>query len=87
MGLAQAKARHVCREGNQKAGRGKMSKKKGGKGRPSGSVGCPSLEFGSGHDLMVQEFEPRVGLRADSTDSLSLSPYPSLSPSLKINNK
>ena len=37
----------------------------------------PTLGFGLGHNLMVHEFEPRVGLRADSADpagdSLSLS--------------
>ena len=37
----------------------------------------PTLDFGSGHDLTVREFEPRVGLCADNTepawDSQSLS--------------
>ena len=27
-----------------------------------------TLDFGSGHDLAVCEFEPRVGLRADSSE-------------------
>ena len=29
-------------------------------------VECPTLDFGSGHDLTVHEFEPHVGLCADS---------------------
>nr|XP_060511482.1 uncharacterized protein LOC132692753 [Panthera onca] len=29
----------------------------------------PTLDFGSGHDLAVREFEPRVGLCADSSES------------------
>lgn len=37
LGMAQGKAPHVCREGNQKARRGKMSKK-GGKVHLGGSV-------------------------------------------------
>ena len=41
------------------------------------SVKSPTLDFGSGHDLMVREFEPRIGLGTDSTEpawvSLSLS--------------
>ena len=41
------------------------------------SVKHPTLDFGSGHDLMVHEFKPRVGFSAESTepawDSLSLS--------------
>ena len=32
------------------------------------SVEHPTLDFGSGHDLMVCEFEPRVGLCADSSE-------------------
>ena len=32
------------------------------------SVKSPTLGFGSGHDLTACEFEPRVGLRADSTE-------------------
>ena len=55
----------------------------------------PTLGFGSGHGLMVREFESHVGLCADGVepawDSLSLSPSLSLCPSrmlclaLKIN--
>ena len=46
--------------------------------RLGGSVGKhPTLDFGSGHDLMIREFESHVGLCADSKepawDSLSLS--------------
>ena len=29
----------------------------------------PTLSFSSGHDTMVHEIEPRVGLRADSEES------------------
>ena len=36
-------------------------------GRLGGSVGEAS-DFGSGHDLTVCEFEPRVGLRADGSE-------------------
>ena len=40
----------------------------------------PTLDFGSGHDLTVCEFEPHIGLSADGTesawDSLSLCPSP-----------
>ena len=40
-------------------------------------VKYPTLDFGSGHDFVVCEFEPLVGLCADSVeppwDSLSLS--------------
>ena len=35
------------------------------------SVKRRTLDFSSGRDLTVREFEPRVGLCADSTDSLS----------------
>ena len=55
----------------------------------------PVLGFGSGHDLTVREFEPCVGLCADSAEpawdsfSLSLRHDPahalSLSPSLSQN--
>ena len=42
------------------------------------SVERPIPDFGSGHDLMVYEIEPRVGLCADSVESawnsLSFSP-------------
>ena len=41
--------------------------------------------FGSGHDLKVHEFEPHIGLHADSAEpawvSLSLPPHLSLSAS------
>ena len=40
------------------------------------SVGWPTLGFGSGHELVVPEFEPHIDLHADSVepawDSLSL---------------
>ena len=36
-------------------------------GRLGGSVGWAS-DFGSGHDLAVREFEPRVGLCADRSE-------------------
>ena len=40
------------------------------------SVKHPTPDFGSGHDLTVREFEPHIGLCADSAepawDSLSL---------------
>ena len=48
---------------------------------------------GSGHDLTVREFEPRVGLCADSSEpgacfgfcvSLSLCPFPAHTPSLSV---
>ena len=65
-------------------------------GRPGGSVGGAS-DFGSGHDLMVRGFEPRVGLCADSSEpgacfracvSLSLSaPPPLMLCLLKINKR
>ena len=54
------------------------------------SVECLTLDFGSGHDLTVHEFEPRVGLCADGAEPAwdSLSPYlsdPPQSLPLKIN--
>ena len=55
------------------------------------SVNLLALDFGSGHDLWVHEFEPHVRLWTDSTEpaweslSLSLCPSPTLSRSLKIN--
>ena len=64
-------------------------------GQLVGSVGEAS-DFGSGHDLVVHEFEPRVGLCADSSEpevasdsaspSLSLSAPPPLTvcPSLSL---
>ena len=51
-------------------------------------VKCLTLDFSSGHDLMVCEFKPHIGLCADSVapawDSLSpsLSAPPMLAPSL-----
>ena len=38
----------------------------------------PTPDFGPGHDLKVHEFEPRIGLHADSTEPA----WDSLSPSL-----
>ena len=65
----------------------------GGEGRSVGQVS----DFGSGHDLKVCEFEPRVGLSAVSakpaldplSPSLSLCPSPAhaLSLSLPLKNK
>ena len=51
-----------------------------------------TLDFGSGHDLMVCEIEPRTGLCAESTepawDSLSPSLFaPARSLSLKTNKE
>ena len=40
----------------------------------------PTLDFGSGHDLMVPEFEPHVGFCADSAELA----WDSLSPSLSL---
>ena len=31
-------------------------------------VKCPTLDFGSGHDLMVSKFEPHVKLYTDSAE-------------------
>ena len=69
--------------------------KKAAKGGPlSGSVGWAS-DSGSGHDLMVCGFEPRVGLCADSSEpgacfgfcvSLSLSAPPLFVLSQKLTN-
>ena len=42
-------------------------------GHLDGSVKCLTLGFGSGHDLMVHEFELRVGLCADSSETGILS--------------
>ena len=42
------------------------------------SVKRPTLDFGSGHDLVVHEFEPHVGLWADSVEPA----WDALSPSL-----
>ena len=42
-----------------------------------------TLDFSSGHDIMVHEFEPHVRLHADAMEPAwdSLSPYPLLCPS------
>ena len=59
-------------------------------GRLGCSIGCAS-DFSSGHDLTVHEFEPHIGLCADSSESgscfrfcvsLSLCPSPALTLSL-----
>ena len=39
-----------------------------------------TLDFGSGHDLMVREFKPQTGLCADSVEPA----WDSLSPSLSL---
>ena len=54
------------------------------------SVKCPTLDFGSGHDLTVRGMEPRVeqcGTCLGFSLSLSLCPSPAhaLSLSIKIN--
>ena len=46
------------------------------------SVMCPTLDFGSGHDLTVHETEPRVGLCADRAEPPSDSLSPSAPPLL-----
>ena len=48
------------------------------------SVTCPTLGFGSGHDLTVREFQPHTGLRADSAEPAWDSLTPSLCPSLAL---
>ena len=58
--------------------------------RMAQSVKCPTLDYGSGHDLMVHGFEPHVGLCTGSvelawdshTSLLSASPTCALSLSL-----
>ena len=54
-------------------------------------VKCPALDFGSGHDRPVREFEPCIGLCTDSAEPAWESVTPSLCPSptlsLKINFK
>ena len=64
-------------------------------GHLGGSVGWAS-DFGSGHDLTVHEFEPRVGLCANSSEpeacfrfcvSLSAPPLLMLSLSLSPSQK
>ena len=53
----------------------------------SGSITCPTLDFGSGHDITVHEFQICIGLHADGVepawDSLSLPLPPSVC--LRIN--
>ena len=39
----------------------------------------PTLDFGSGHDLMAHEIQPRIELWADSTELAWVSLSPSLS--------
>ena len=64
-------------------------------GRVVQSVKCPTLNFGSGHDLMVYEIKPCVGLCTDSVEpawdscSLPLPPVYTLmpSPSLPLSQK
>ena len=55
------------------------------------SVKHLTLDFSSGHDLMVYEFEPHVGLHFESVEPAwnSLSPSLSASPllSLSLKNK
>ena len=47
------------------------------------SVKRPTLDFGSGHDLMVHKIEPSVGLCTDGMEPAWDSPSPPLSaPSL-----
>ena len=58
------------------------------------SVQCPTLGFGSGHDLTARAFEPRIGLCADSVEpawyslslsvSLSAPPLLTCSPSVSV---
>ena len=52
-------------------------------------VKCPTLGFGSGHDLKVWELEPYIGLCADNAepawDSLSAPPLLSISLSNTLN--
>ena len=59
-------------------------------------VGHLTLDFSSGHDLTVREFEPHVGLHADSSEpeacfgfcvSLSPCPSPAHALSLSVKNK
>ena len=48
----------------------------------SQSCGCPTLDFGSGHGLVVREFENHIRISADGVESAwdSLSPSLSASP-------
>ena len=47
------------------------------------SVECPTLDFGSGHDLIVPEFEAHIRLRADSAEPA----WDSLSPSVSASDR
>ena len=57
------------------------------------SVNPPTLDFGSGHDLLVCEIEPCIGLHADSSEpawdsiSMLLSRSRALAPPLTSINK
>ena len=71
---------------------GWVPSKKRKQGHMSSSVGWAS-DFGSGHDLVVREFEPRMGLCVDSSEpgacfgfcgSLSLCPSPAHTLSLSV---
>ena len=42
-------------------------------------VKCPTLGFGSGHDLWFREFEPHIGVHADIVEPARDSLSPSLS--------
>ena len=44
----------------------------------------PTLDFSSGHDLTVHEFEPHIGLCADSVEPAWDSPFLSLSVPLPL---
>ena len=46
------------------------------------SIKCPALGFGSDHDLIVHEFKPRIGLRADRAEPAKDSLFSSLPPQL-----
>ena len=48
------------------------------------SVKRPTLDFGSGHDLTVSEFEPRIRLCADNVEPAWDSLSPSLSSTLLL---
>ena len=43
------------------------------------SIKCPTRAIGSGHDLMVFESEPHIGLHTDNTESAWDPLFPSLS--------
>ena len=59
-------------------------------------VKLPTQDFSSGHDLTIREFEPRVGLCADSSEpgarfgfwvSFSLCPSPARALSVSVSQK